>query len=93
MSSKNGLWGAIVVANERTENGNGKLDQLYELIQNLPEESKAELIKRLQASTQSTPQFGTNHITGPLVIQVSMMDKESMSALLHAIADKMGGVP
>lgn len=85
------FWSAIVVANERLENG--KLDQLYELIDSLPAETKAELVKRLQGSNVHPMQFGTNNITGPLIIQVSMMDKENMAEILRAIADKLGGLP
>jgi len=84
-----GLWSAIVVANKSLENGD--LDELYALIDRLSTEQKTEIVKRLQSSLP--PQTQTNNITGPLVIQISAMDKESMSLVLQAIADRMGGIP
>jgi len=84
-----GLWSAIVVANKSLENGD--LDELYALIDRLSTEQKTEIVKRLQSSLP--PQTQTNYITGPLVIQISAMDKESMSLVLQAIADRMGGIP
>jgi hypothetical protein len=85
------LWSAIVVSEFR----NGKLEELLTLIENLPEESKAEVIKRLELKPQRSngQQFGTNSIVGPVVFQVSMMDKESMAQMLQMMAEAMGGVP
>jgi hypothetical protein len=86
------LWSAIVV----TEYQNGKLEELLTLIDNLPEESKAEVLKRLDVkgqSQRSPNQFGTNSIVGPVVFQVSMMDKDSMAKMLHMMAEALGGVP
>jgi hypothetical protein len=83
------LWSAIVVASKGLENGN--LDELYALIDTLSVEQKTEVFKRLQSSLP--PQTQTNNITGPMVIQISAMDKESMSMVLQAIAERMGGHP
>jgi hypothetical protein len=83
------FWSAIVVASKGLENGN--LDELYALIDTLSVEQKTEVFKRLQSSLP--PQTQTNHITGPMVIQISAMDKESMSLVLQAIAERMGGHP
>jgi hypothetical protein len=49
------------------------------------------VFKHLQSSLP--PQTQTNNITGPMVIQISAMDKESISLVLQAIADRMGGAP
>lgn len=83
-----GLWSAIVVANKGLQNGN--LDELFTLIDTLPPEQKTEVFKHLQKSMP--PQTQTNNITGPMVIQISAMDKESMSMVLQAIAERMGGM-
>lgn len=86
---EDGLWSAIVVASKGLQNGN--LDELFTLIDNLSHEEKTEVFKRLQSTMP--PQTQTNNITGPLVIQISGMDKESISLVLQAIAERMGGMP
>lgn len=86
---EDGLWSAIVVASKGLENGN--LDELYALIDTLSVDQKTEIFKRLQSALP--PQTQTNNITGPMVIQISAMDKESMSMVLQAIAERMGGNP
>lgn len=86
---EDGLWSAIVVASNGLDNGS--LDELFTLIENLSPEQKTEVFKRLQSSMP--PQTQTNNITGPMVIQISAMDKESMSMVLQAIAERMGGMP
>jgi hypothetical protein len=85
------LWSAIVVS----EFHNSKLEELLTLIDGLPEESKAEVMKRLELKPQrlSGQQFRTNSIVGSVVFQVSMMDKESMAQMLQMMAEAMGGVP
>lgn len=87
--SEESFWSAIVVASKGLENGS--LDELYALIDTLSPEQKTEVFKHLQSSLP--PQTQTNNITGPMVIQISAMDKESMSLVLQAIADRMGGTP
>ncbi|MDX2242367.1 MAG: hypothetical protein NW224_16910 [Leptolyngbyaceae cyanobacterium bins.302] len=86
---EDGLWSAIVVASKGLQNGS--LDELFTLIDNLSHEEKTEVFKRLQSSMP--PQTQTNNITGPMVIQISGMDKESISLVLQAIAERMGGMP
>lgn len=87
--SEESFWRAIVVASKGLDNGS--LDELYALIDTLSVEQKTEVFKRLQSSLP--PQTQTNNITGPMVIQISAMDKESMSMVLQAIAERMGGHP
>ena len=85
---EDGLWSAIVVASKGLDNGS--LDELFALIDTLSPEQRTEVFKHLQSSLP--PQTQTNNITGPMVIQISAMDKESMSVVLQAIAERMGGI-
>jgi hypothetical protein len=92
------LWTAIAVLEYQNE----KLQELLMLLENLPETSKAQVLKRLEprggrsrnASTEELPvQFEQNSAVSPLSFQGARMDRASMAKVLQMMAEAMGGIP
>jgi hypothetical protein len=92
------LWTAIAVLEYQNE----KLQELLMLLENLPETSKAQVLKRLEprvgrtrnVSTEGLPvQFERNRAVSPLSFQGARMDRDSMAKVLQMMAEAMGGIP
>jgi hypothetical protein len=86
-----GFWQAIVAANERTENL--QIEEIVAAIEELPIETKAELVRRLQVSSKMSITSGASPSPESLIIQISLRNKESISTILREIADRLGGLP
>jgi hypothetical protein len=92
------LWTAIAVLEYQNE----KLQELLMLIGNLPEGSKAQVLKQLEPKSlrsHSVPteellvQFERSRAVSPLSFQGARMDRDSMAKVLQMMAEAMGGIP
>ncbi len=83
------LWSLITVVT----NNERKVDDLYSVVEDLPVEQKAELIKRLIKSSDLNVTFGNNQLSGTIIVQINTMDQGALAEILQAIASRIATEP
>jgi hypothetical protein len=79
------FWSAITVANR-----SATIDDLFQVADQLPMPEKIALAKRLLGNDASVSiVVGNQQLTGNIVIQINSMDKDALSELLTAIANRI----
>lgn len=79
------LWSLITVIS----NNERKLDDLYTVVEELPADQKAELVKRLLKSSDLNVTFGNNQLSGTIIVQINAMDQAALGDILQAIATRI----
>jgi hypothetical protein len=66
------------------------LDELIDVAQSLPVDQKATLVQRLlgQKSAMSVV-FGNNQLSGQIIVQINMTDRDALGDILDAIAARI----
>lgn len=83
------LWSLITVVT----NNERKIDDLYSVVEDLPVEQKAELIKRLIKASDLNVTFGNNQLSGTIIVQINTMDQGALADILQAIASRITSEP
>lgn len=66
------------------------LDELLKAAQSLPVDQKAALVQRLLGQNSAlSVVFGNNQLSGQIIVQINTTDREALSDILDAIADKI----
>lgn len=79
------LWSLITVIS----NNERKIDDLYTVVEQLPADQKAELVKRLLKSSDLNVTFGNNQLSGTIIVQINSMDQAALGEILQAIATRI----
>lgn len=83
------LWSLITVVAEQDR----QLNDVFSVVDQLPTDQKAELVKRLLKSSDLNVTFGNNQLSGTIIVQINTMDKAALGDILSAIADRIATEP
>lgn len=83
------LWSLITVVAEQGR----KLDDVFSVVEQLPTDQKAELVKRLLKSSDLNVTFGNNQLSGTIIVQINTMDQTALADILNAIANRITTEP
>lgn len=65
------------------------LSDVLPLIEKLPVEEKAQLVKKLLGTEGLSVVLGNNQLSGSIIVQINTMGNEDLSDILRAIATKI----
>lgn len=66
-----------------------RIEDVLPLVEKLPVEEKAQLVKKLLGTEGLSVVLGNNQLTGSIIVQINTMGKEDLSEILKAIALKI----
>lgn len=83
------LWSLITVV----ATNNQQVEDLLSVVEDLPTNQKAELVKRLLKSADLNVTFGNNQLSGTIIVQINAMDQAALGDILQAIANRISSEP
>ena len=81
------LWRSIAVSAE--DDQAVKLEDLYQVIDQLPARERARLAKHLIGASDLSVTFGDRPLTDFIVAQIQMMNRDELGEILNAIASRI----
>jgi hypothetical protein len=79
------LWRDVEVVSQHPEH----LEALFNSVDSLSVEQKAELVQKLLKSPSMSVVIGNNQLRGDIVIQINTMDNDALAQILNVVAERI----
>lgn len=81
------LWRDVEVVSQQQHPEH--LEALFNSVDSLPVEQKAELVQKLLKSPSMSVVIGNNQLRGDIVIQINTMDNDALAQILNVVAERI----
>lgn len=82
------LWRDVEVVSQQQQHPE-HLEALFNAVDNLSVEQKAELVQKLLKSPSMSVVIGNNQLRGDIVIQINTMDNDALAQILNVVAERI----